>query len=80
MFSFKLGHDDALHFWVIVFVMETMSLHGEGPHLVVIEGTDSVNVGPLTERLQLLLAFVNAEDLSDAVVMVTNVVLVLKNL
>lgn len=57
--------------------VKTLASHSVGLHALVVPGADSVEVGPLSELLELLRGLVEAENLLDAVIVVTHVVLVL---
>lgn len=78
--SFELGDGDTLDLGVVVFVVEAVTLKRERPHLLVIEGADSVDVGSGGQSMELVLGLVDGEHLFDAEVMVTHVVLVLEHL
>jgi hypothetical protein len=77
--SFKFGNSDALSFWVVVFVVETVTLERKGLHLVVIKGAYGVDVLSSSEFLKLVNGGVNAEHLFHAVEVFADVVLVLEH-
>ena len=59
--------------------VETLAGESIRLHALVVPGTDRVEIGPLSELLELLGSLVSGEDLFDAVEVVTDVVLVLEH-
>ena len=56
-----------------------MSLEGELLHAVIVPGTNGVEIGSCSELFKKLWCIVNREEFLDAVVMFTDVVLVLED-
>ena len=79
-FSDELGDFlDALELGVPVVSIEAVALEGVRLHAVVVPGAKSVEIGALSEFLELLWGLVEVEDLLDAVIVLANIVFVLEN-
>ena len=78
--SLELGNlGDATELRVVVAHAEAFAFERVRLHLLVVVGADGVKIGPLAELFELLRRLVQAEDLLDAVIVITHVVPVLKD-
>ena len=76
--SLELGHFlDATELGVPVVHVKALAGECIRLHALVVPGADRVKVGPISELLELLRGLVDAEDLFDAVEVVTDIVPVL---
>lgn len=74
--SIKLWYSDSFEFWVEVLVLQTLSIESVVLHLEIVVCADGVNIGSLGEREELLLGFVEVENILDAVEVLSNIILV----
>ena len=78
-FCVKLGNlGDSTQLWVPVVHVETFALERVLLHALIVEGADCVQVGSLSQLLQLLGCLVQTEHLFDAVEVFAHVVSVLE--
>ena len=76
----ELGHFlDTTHLGVVVLHFEALALQGVLLHTLVIESANRVHVGASSQLLELLRGLVQLKDLLHTVVVLTHIVLVLKN-
>ena len=65
--------------WVPVFHFESFILEGVTLHALVVESADGVEIGSLGKLLELLWGLVEIEKLFNAVVVLTNIVLMVED-
>lgn len=70
---------DATELWFVIGYVESFSLEGVLLHSLVVPGTDRVDIRAGLQLLEQLWCVVNAENLFDAIVMFSDIVLVFKD-
>merc|ERR1712127_630959 len=70
---------DSFDFWVVVLILETLSIKCVLLHFVKIEGAYCVQIGLLAKSGKMLFGIVEVEHLLDAEVVLANIILVLKD-
>ena len=68
---------NSFDFWVVVLILEALSIHCVLLHFVKIEGAYCVQIGSLAKSGKMLLGIVEVEHLLDTEVVLANIILVL---
>ncbi len=77
--SLKSRNLDALDFWMVILILQTISIQSVVLHSHVIKSTDGIEIWDLRKSLELFFGLLKRKNFLDAVEMLSDVILVFVN-